>query len=110
MRLRIGKRAPTQIWEGSMSEQIFVVVVNGDGQHSLVPEGNTIPAGWTSVGWAGTHAAALEHMASLTPPSQEFLDFQQRMRESGERFRAQEKAKEEERLRRLEEIRRERGQ
>lgn len=92
-----------------MSEQTYVVVVNGEGQHSMIPEGSAIPAGWTSVGFAGTHAAALAHMASLHKPSQEFLDFQERMRESGERFRAQEKAKEEERLRRLEEIRRERG-
>jgi uncharacterized protein YbdZ (MbtH family) len=92
-----------------MTEQRFEVVVNGDGQYSMWPEGNPIPAGWASVGFTGTRAAALEHMTSLHKPSQELLDFLQQGREIGERFRAQEKAKEEERLRRLAEIARERG-
>jgi hypothetical protein len=89
-----------------MTEQLFEGVVNGAGQYSMWPEGKPIPEGWASVGFTGTRAAALEHMTSLHKPSQELLDFLQQGREIGERFRARQKAEEEERLRRIAEIER----
>jgi len=95
-----------------MMEQAFVVVVNGEQQYSMVPAGGAIPAGWTSTGFEGSHADALAEIGRLAyrPLPEEYLRTIQLSRESAERERAAERARDEERLRILAEMRKQRGE
>ena len=96
-----------------MTEQAYVVVVNGEQQYSMLPAGSAMPAGWTSTGFEGTHAEAFAEIGRLSyrPLPEEYLRTIQLSRESGERERAAERARDEERLRILAEMaRRQRGE
>jgi MbtH protein len=43
----------------------FVVVVNDEGQHSILLDAIDIPGGWESVGFEGTKAECLEHVREI---------------------------------------------
>lgn len=49
---------------------VFQVVVNGEGQYSIWPQGREIPAGWSEAGFAGSKAECLAHIdATWTTPT-----------------------------------------
>nr|BFE59781.1 MbtH family NRPS accessory protein [Dactylosporangium thailandense] len=46
-------------------EPVFAVVVNHEEQHSVWPDGRTVPAGWRDTGVRGTRAECLAHIAQV---------------------------------------------
>ena len=70
-----------------MEQQSYQVVKNGAGQYSLWPVGKDVPSGWTSTGWEGSKAAAMERITWLTrqPLPSEYLDFIKSQREIADR-------------------------
>jgi MbtH protein len=46
-------------------DQVFLVVVNGEGQYSVWPEFKPVPAGWTATGFKGVKKACLDHVAQV---------------------------------------------
>ncbi|WP_284164835.1 amidase family protein [Frigidibacter sp. SD6-1] len=52
--------------EKDMSEEpLFTVVLNGEEQYSIWPEGKPLPAGWTAEGFLGPKSACLDHIATV---------------------------------------------
>jgi len=45
--------------------QIFFVVVNDEGQHSIWPDFKPVPAGWRENGFKGVKKDCLEHIATV---------------------------------------------
>ncbi|MFJ2893197.1 MbtH family protein [Streptomyces sp. NPDC087305] len=45
-----------------MAAQTYRVVVNGEEQYSIWPEGRVLPAGWFEEGTSGTKEDCLEHV------------------------------------------------
>lgn len=45
--------------------QLFFVVVNEEGQHSVWPDFKPVPAGWRKTGFEGPKKACLEHIAQV---------------------------------------------
>ena len=75
-----------------MTEQVFVIVENSDGQYSILPVDSAIPAGWSSIGWSGSRAAALERMETLSyekmpPEHRSLIDLQRKWQEGDEQIR-----------------------
>ncbi len=46
-------------------EQIFLVVVNDEGQHSIWPDFKAVPAGWHELGFSGLKQDCLDHIAKV---------------------------------------------
>lgn len=46
----------------SIDGDLFQVLVNDEGQHSIWPAAKELPPGWTSVGPKGDKAACLEYI------------------------------------------------
>jgi MbtH protein len=45
--------------------QVFLVVANAEGQHSIWPDFKPVPEGWREVGFRGLKKACLEHIAEV---------------------------------------------
>lgn len=43
----------------SIDGDVFIVLVNDEGQHSIWPAGTAIPAGWSNIGPVGPRAECL---------------------------------------------------
>jgi MbtH protein len=43
-------------------DETFVVVVNHEEQYSIWAQERPVPAGWRTIGYAGTRAECLEHI------------------------------------------------
>lgn len=44
----------------SLDGALFIVLVNGEDQHSIWPASKPVPDGWTPIGEPGTRAACIE--------------------------------------------------
>jgi MbtH protein len=62
--------------------QNFLVVVNGEGQHSIWPDFKPVPAGWRQTGFQGLKKECLEHIA-LVWTDMRPLSLQQQMKNQG---------------------------
>jgi MbtH protein len=45
--------------------QVFHVVVNGEGQHSIWPDFRAIPDGWRATGFQGLKKECLDHIGTV---------------------------------------------
>jgi MbtH protein len=45
--------------------QVFLVVVNAEGQHSIWPDFKPVPEGWHASGFQGLKKDCLEHIAAV---------------------------------------------
>lgn len=46
-------------------DQIFLVVANAEGQHSIWPDFKSVPDGWREIGFKGLKKDCLEHIAAV---------------------------------------------
>jgi MbtH protein len=51
--------------EHSSPDNKYLAVVNSEGQYSIWPIANTLPAGWTEAGKRGTQEECLEYTAQV---------------------------------------------
>ena len=51
--------------EKSENEPQYSVVMNGEEQYSIWPEGRDLPAGWTAAGKTGTKAECLAYIEEV---------------------------------------------
>ncbi len=62
--------------------QVFFVVVNAEGQHSVWPDFKPVPEGWRQTGFQGLKKDCLEHIAKAWTDMRP-LSLQQRMNPGG---------------------------
>jgi MbtH protein len=48
-----------------MNEAFYTVVCNDEGQYSVWPDGEAVPAGWRPVGFSSGRAACIDHIARM---------------------------------------------
>jgi len=46
-------------------DEVYIVVVNHDGQYSIWPAGDSVPAGWSDAGVRGSRHHCLEHISRV---------------------------------------------
>jgi MbtH protein len=63
-------------------DQVFLVVVNAEGQHSIWPDFKPVPDGWREIGFKGLKKICLEHIAAVWTDMRP-LSFQQRVNSGG---------------------------
>lgn len=55
----MSENSKTRLDDLSIDGEVFVVLVNGEGQYSVWPAGHDIPEGWSRVGPMGSKAECL---------------------------------------------------